>query len=187
MGPTNCLLIKCREGYMAIDTSFAEYYQKYLATLKSIHIDPSEIKYLLLTHHHDDHVGFAARLKEKTGCRIIAHENAVDALEKGSMAFEEGSKPLNRRVKITMAIFNKVKRRTFKVPPIIFTNDDIIVTGENSAILAEMGIAGKIIYTPGHTVDSISVILTNGDAFVGDICNKLPEFLWHPLPADLVL
>ena len=45
---------------MAIDTSFAEYYDKFLEKLQVINIDPSEIKYLLLTHHHDDHAGFAA-------------------------------------------------------------------------------------------------------------------------------
>ena len=98
----------------------------------------------------------------------------MDALEKGSMI--SMNKPLNKRVEITMAIFNKIKRRKFKIPPIIFSNEDIIVTGENSDLLMEIGIVGKIIHTPGHTVDSISVILKNGDAFVGDICINFLNF-----------
>jgi len=174
MGPTNCFLIKIRDGYLAIDTSFADYYEKFLKSLVKREIDPSEIRYLLLTHHHDDHTGFAAQLKEKNSCRIIVHEKAVVALKTGEMI--SMNKPLNRRVAITMAIFNKIKHRNFKIRPIFFTDEDIIITGDDSEILTEIGIEGKIICTPGHTVDSISVILANGDAFVGDVCMNFLNF-----------
>ena len=80
MGLTNCNLIKCQDGFLVIDTSFTGYFEKFLKDLKKYNINPSEIKFLLLTHHHDDHTGFAAQLKELTGCRIIAHKNAVEAL-----------------------------------------------------------------------------------------------------------
>jgi hydroxyacylglutathione hydrolase len=35
--------------------------------------------------------------------------------------------------------------------------------------LKDIGIDGKILYTPGHSRDSISVLLSNGSAFVGDV------------------
>ncbi len=174
MGQTNCYLLKCRDGYMAIDTSFPTFYGKYVEGLKKIDIDPSEIKYLLLTHHHDDHAGFAAELKEKTGCKIIAHKNSVDMLKSGSMLFM--NKPLNRRVEVTMAVFNKLKKRRFTIRPVTLGENDIIVDGENNDVLRQIGIDGKIIHTPGHTIDSISVILDNGDAFVGDICMNFLNF-----------
>ena len=174
MGQTNCYLLKCRGGYMAIDTSFPVFYGKFIEALQKVNIDPSEIKYLLLTHHHDDHAGFAAELREKTGCRIIVHKNSVDMLKNGSMLFM--NKPLNRRVEVTMAIFNKIKKRRFTIRPVILGENDIVVDGENNNVLRQIGIDGKIIYTPGHTIDSISVILDNGDAFVGDICMNFLNF-----------
>jgi glyoxylase-like metal-dependent hydrolase (beta-lactamase superfamily II) len=53
---------------------------------------------------------------------------------------------------------------------------DIIIDGDNNDVLQQIGIDGKIIYTPGHTIDSISVILANGDAIVGDICMSAMNF-----------
>ncbi len=35
--------------------------------------------------------------------------------------------------------------------------------------LSSYGINGKLIHTPGHTNSSISVVLNNGDAIVGDM------------------
>ena len=41
--------------------------------------------------------------------------------------------------------------------------------------LADYGIAGRIVYTPGHTAGSISVLLDSGEAIVGDMAmNSLP-------------
>jgi glyoxylase-like metal-dependent hydrolase (beta-lactamase superfamily II) len=174
LGQTNCYLIKIPDGYLMIDTSFPAYYSKFLDELRRINVDISEIKYVLLTHHHDDHAGFAAVLKEKTGCHIIVHKDAVEPLKNGSIA--SVNRPLNLRVKITMTIFNKVKRRDFRIPPVILDDGDIIVTGDNDKILRQTGIEGRIICTPGHTIDSISAILDDGNAFVGDICMNFLNF-----------
>jgi glyoxylase-like metal-dependent hydrolase (beta-lactamase superfamily II) len=174
MGPTNCYLQKCREGYMLIDTSFPAYYSKFVEELKKAGIDPIEIKYLMLTHHHDDHAGFAALLKKTSGCRVIVHKSSVEALRSGSMI--STNSPLNRRVKVTMAIFNKVKHRNFKISPLVLDDGDIVATGDDSQLLRRIGIAGNILYTPGHTIDSISIIMDNGDAFVGDICMNFMNF-----------
>jgi glyoxylase-like metal-dependent hydrolase (beta-lactamase superfamily II) len=83
MGPTNCYFLKSMDGYLLIDTSLPEYYQSFLKELKNIKVDLSEIKYLLLTHSHDDHAGFAAEIREKTNCRVIVHKNATEALKEG--------------------------------------------------------------------------------------------------------
>lgn len=46
---------------------------------------------------------------------------------------------------------------------------DIILTGDDSEALEQIGIGGKILHTPGHSRDSISVTLSDGSAFVGDV------------------
>lgn len=51
---------------------------------------------------------------------------------------------------------------------------DLVVQDEGLN-LHDYGIAGWVIYTPGHTRGSLSVLLDSGEAFVGDLAmNKLP-------------
>ncbi len=41
--------------------------------------------------------------------------------------------------------------------------------------LESYGISGTLLYTPGHTIGSMSLLLNTGDAFVGDLAmNGLP-------------
>ena len=59
---------------------------------------------------------------------------------------------------------------------------DIIIE-EDDYSLSEFGIKGKIVFTPGHSPGSISVVLNSGDAFVGDLAmNGLPLTLGPNLP-----
>ena len=46
--------------------------------------------------------------------------------------------------------------------------NDIIIFGDNDTLLPELGIDGEILETPGHTADSISVLLADGRLFAGD-------------------
>jgi glyoxylase-like metal-dependent hydrolase (beta-lactamase superfamily II) len=49
--------------------------------------------------------------------------------------------------------------------------------------LSEYGIPGRVIYTPGHSSGSISVLLESGDTFVGDLAmNKFPLRFTPGLP-----
>jgi glyoxylase-like metal-dependent hydrolase (beta-lactamase superfamily II) len=41
------------------------------------------IEYLLITHCHFDHTGGAQAVKDRTGCRIVAHEREAGFLEEG--------------------------------------------------------------------------------------------------------
>jgi glyoxylase-like metal-dependent hydrolase (beta-lactamase superfamily II) len=126
----------------------------------------SEIKYLLLTHHHDDHAGFAAEMVKRTKCRVIAHHNALAPLEQGES--EDTMHPINRRIKFIFSVY-ELFHRQFRYPPLIFGRNDIILTGDDPDLLKSIGIDGQILYTAGHSRDGISVILSDGSAFVGDV------------------
>jgi glyoxylase-like metal-dependent hydrolase (beta-lactamase superfamily II) len=58
-----------------------------------------------------------------------------------------------------------------------------VVLGEEEFSLAEYGIQGKVVYTPGHSSGSVCVLLETGDVFVGDMAmNKFPLRLSPGLP-----
>jgi len=165
LGWTRCYLLKCTGGYLLIDTDYPKYYSLLEKKLASLSIATSDIKYLLLTHHHDDHAGFAAKLVRRTGCQVIAHRNAVSPLQQGKS--EEIGESVNRRIEIVL-FFYMLFHREFKFPPLKLAERDILIEGDNDSLLKGIGIDGVILHTPGHTRDSISVLLSDGSAFVGD-------------------
>ena len=151
-----------------IDTSYPRYYPKFEKRLANLGISTSDIKYLLLTHHHDDHAGFAAELVRNTECRVIAHRNALSALEQGK--YEGTAKPVNRCIQIVMTFYSLFHRGEWDFPPLRLADRDVVIEGDNEEFLKGIGIDGVILHTPGHTStrDSISVLLSDGSAFVGD-------------------
>jgi glyoxylase-like metal-dependent hydrolase (beta-lactamase superfamily II) len=172
LGWTRCYLLKCDEGYLLVDVYYPGHYTKFKKKLTRIGIEVSEIKYLFLTHHHDDHTGFAAELVGNTGCKVITHRNALLALEKGK--YEGTGKPATVRVRIALALYAQyyeLFHKDLTFPPVVLTEKDIIIDGDNDEFLKGIGIDGVILSTPGHTStgDSISIVLSDGSAFVGDI------------------
>ncbi|MBA7708743.1 Hydroxyacylglutathione hydrolase [subsurface metagenome] len=169
LGWTRCYLLKCTGGYLLIDTDYPRYYARFEKKLGKLGIATSDIKYLLLTHHHDDHAGFAAELVRSTGCQVIAHRNALSALEQGKSE-DTGGKPFNRRLQIVFTFYMLYAKffEEWNFPPLTLTERDIVIEGDNDDFLKGIGIDGVILHTPGHTRDSISVLLSDGSAFVGD-------------------
>ena len=52
----------------------------------------------------------------------------------------------------------------------ITLHDNVVVAAmESRKVLADIGIAGEIVLTPGHSDDSVSLLLDNGCAFTGDL------------------
>jgi len=168
-GFTNSFLIQAKDGYLLIDTSYYKEYDNFADSLKQLGLNVNDIKYILLTHHHDDHSGFAARLVDNTDARLIVHKDSVAFLEQGT--YSQESRPLNWCVNLIIGSYGMFHEFTY--PPVLVRNADIIITGDDPDLLKQIGIDGEIIHTPGHTKDSISVILKDGKAFVGDAAMDL--------------
>jgi glyoxylase-like metal-dependent hydrolase (beta-lactamase superfamily II) len=61
------------DGLTLVDTGLKGRYRSILKKVKRLGFSPSDISDIIITHHHADHVGSLARLKELTGARVIAH------------------------------------------------------------------------------------------------------------------
>jgi glyoxylase-like metal-dependent hydrolase (beta-lactamase superfamily II) len=71
--------------------------------------------------------------------------------------------------------------------PIEFREDDVIVDTDDVDISSLTGICGSIVHTPGHSRGSISLVLKNGNSFVGDVAmNTLRVFgqQYRPIEAE---
>ena len=167
---TNCFLLKCRGGYLLVDTGVPGKYNSFLKKLSKINVDVREIKYLLITHYHSDHAGFAAELIRDSGAKIIVHKKGVPFLEEGKWK-EKAKKGVfpNLCIKFLVTLHDRLFPHTSGYPPVEIPEGSHILEKDDFDLLKEIGIDGIILYTPGHTEDSISVLLSDGSAIVGDV------------------
>ncbi len=172
-GSTNSYLLKLKDGYLLIDISMPHDFRRFLRKIKKLKIDISEIKYLLLTHSHADHTGYAEQFLQASNAKLIAHENTLPHLFNGTM--ESDSKPVNFYYKIMFKLAVVALKHGFQ--PITIAQKRIItIKGDDDKLFKKLGIDGKIITTFGHTNDSITVVLNDGRGFVGDTCSNRSTF-----------
>ncbi len=161
---TTAFIVK-EEGTILVDSGYPGSEGAILGKLDELNIAPKDGRLIVLTHCHPDHAGSASILREKTGAKVLIHRLDADKLRNGTQGELHSVRFVGRILKL---FFDREK--TSKYPPI---EPDIII--DDSFDLGEYGIRGQVISTPGHTLGSVSVILDNGDAIVGDLL--IPSFL----------
>jgi len=175
LGITKTYLLPCSSGYLMIDTGYETDYEKFRKKLAMNGISIDQIKYLLLTHYHDDHCGFANKLKYEFRIPLIVQRKSIPLLAKGDSRAEDEGYYITRRMWLLFSAF-KLFHRNFKYTPVQVNDADIFIDGDDGHILRRLGIDADIIYTPGHSVDSMSVLCDNGIAFVGDAAMNYLKF-----------
>jgi glyoxylase-like metal-dependent hydrolase (beta-lactamase superfamily II) len=175
LGITKVYLLPCINGYLLIDTGYENDYEKFLSELSNRNIKTEEIKYLLLTHYHDDHVGFAQKLKDTYRIPLLVQRKSIELLKTGDSGNAEKDFPANNRIKFIMWAYMLV-HKDFQFPAVTVTDDDIIIDEDDEQFLKSIGINGTILYTPGHTGDHMVVALENGNVFCGDAAMNFLRF-----------
>jgi glyoxylase-like metal-dependent hydrolase (beta-lactamase superfamily II) len=143
---TNYYVISTPQARLLIDVGWPGTLPKLDHALQRTGLALSDLTHLLVTHYHPDHAGLAQELKGK-GVRLIVLENQAA----GIAALKRYMKPQHRYVDITLE-----------------GNLDLHST-ESRAFLRGLGIEGEIVLTPGHSDDSVTLILDTGIALIGDL------------------
>lgn len=150
------------KGYILIDAGNKNKERVFLDHLKKCSISPGEIRLIVVTHVHFDHVGSLGALKNICNCPVAVHEKESKLLREGRFIFPPGTNLFGKTVSF---LGSKIAGAgLFKYEAV---NPDIAVSQETP--LQEFGVNGFIVPTPGHTEGSISVVLPTGEAFVGDL------------------
>lgn len=113
---------------------------------------------VVLTHVHFDHCGCASELR-KAGIPVIASARSRKSLSDG---VQEGKTLL----KYTPSFLRSSLQRAL---PSAFPGVEVDVPVVESLDLHDFGVDGRVALTPGHTEASLSVILANNSACVGDL------------------
>ncbi|MDP4153757.1 MAG: MBL fold metallo-hydrolase [Bacillota bacterium] len=184
---TTCYLAKVDNKYVLIDTGYEEDWELFQQRLEEIKVSISQISHILLTHHHDDHCGLLHHiLKENSSIKIVMSQRCSELIRKGENDKTHGGGLLNKRVAffirrkqayVSLILHKKVdKSKNLKFSPYEVREQDIIFTGGPELRSIGIPLDGKILETPGHTVDSISVLFPDGDCLVGDAAAHMLPF-----------
>jgi hydroxyacylglutathione hydrolase len=169
-GRSNVFLLTNRVKNILIDTSPKFKWNKLEKRLKQLNV--SIIDYLVLTHTHYDHAENSKRIKEKYGAQIIVHRNEASCLTSGENILPKGT---NLITKLIIRLFAKQFLLKARYEPCQY---DYLV--DSYFDLCSFGFNAFILHTPGHTIGSISIIIDDNVAIVGDTMVGL--FKWSVFP-----
>ena len=145
-GTTNYWVVSAGTSRLLVDLGWPGTMGTMRANLRRMDVPLNEIRYGLATHYHIDHAGLAQELK-LAGVPLLVLEVQVSAIP----IMKRWTKPQDNYVDVTM-------------------HDNVTISfSESRALLDEIGIAGEILHTPGHSDDSVSLLLDNGTVYTGDL------------------
>ena len=184
---TNCFLIKTGNKYILIDTGYEYDRELFFIRLKEAKISLTKISHIILTHHHDDHCGLLNKIiNENPKIKVVMSDLCKNLLLKGENDRTHGGGLINKRIKF-LVLFKRlyislILRKTIagetnlKFPPYHSRKNDIIIKQDTTLKKIGINLKGKIIFTPGHTVDSISILFDDGDCIAGDAAANFLQF-----------
>lgn len=159
-GRSNVFLIATNDNLVLVDTGKASSFTTLFKNIVSLGIKFEDIAVLILTHTHFDHCQSAQKIKEQTDCKIITSCKSADYIKNGYAPLPKGT---SFPTKLISKLGRRIGKRKFGFEPF---EADILV--HNTYHLNIPNCEINIIETPGHSMDSISIIVDNEIALVGD-------------------
>jgi len=150
---TNYWVVSAGRERLLVDLGYPGTMGTMRARLEQMDIPLSEIRYALATHYHIDHAGLAQELK-MSGVGLVVLASQVSAIP----LMKQFTKPRDHYVDIAL------------------DGNVTIDFDQSRALLERISIEGEILPTPGHSDDSVSLLLDNGAVFTGDL--QPVEYAW---------
>ncbi len=143
---TNYWVISAGSSRLLVDLGWPGTMGMMRANLNRMDVPLAQICYGLATHYHIDHAGLGQELKQ-AGVPLLVLDVQVAAIP----LMKTWIKPHDHYVDISL-------------------EDNVTISCDQSRLLLDrMGIAGEILHTPGHSADSVSLLLDDGSVFTGDL------------------
>jgi glyoxylase-like metal-dependent hydrolase (beta-lactamase superfamily II) len=142
----NCYALEIGGGYLLIDVGMPGTFGELVSILQRKCVPLEKIRFLLVTHFHPDHCGIAQEMK-----------NAGVTLLLGDVQ------------ECHLAEANRTLAKFPGYLPISDLGNTVVATDSRVAWKVATGMDGVLLHTPGHSDDSVSVVIDGVGAFVGDL------------------
>ena len=147
---TNFWIVSAGSSRLMVDLGWPGTMSTLRANLDRMGVPLQEIRHGLATHYHIDHAGLAQDLK-RSGMQLIVADLQVEWIPR----MKDHIKPADAYTDITLH------------------DNRVLSLAESRAVLSTLGFAGEILHTPGHSPDSISLLLDDGSVFTGDLTHPM--------------
>jgi glyoxylase-like metal-dependent hydrolase (beta-lactamase superfamily II) len=160
MGMANAFLIEDDDGLTLVDAGFPGKEAAVFGAIRELGRSPGQLKHLIFTHGHPDHIGSAAAIVRETGARTYMHPLDIAIAESGG--------PF-RPMKPAPGLLGTVLCRLFFHPDELLEPvaiDHALTAGETLAIAGGI----EVIHTPGHCAGQVALLWHRGRMlFAGDV------------------
>jgi glyoxylase-like metal-dependent hydrolase (beta-lactamase superfamily II) len=182
----NIHVVKLSDGWMLVDAGIAtdECFAVLEQGLASRGIGWSDLRILLLTHMHPDHVGLAERILAVSGARLYMHRS--DAGHLASLASGMKVSPWFQQAMIEAGVPGDLQEKILKSFAMMGRNFSVLspdVSLEGGETIPVDGDVLEVIWTPGHSAGHVCLYspahryLISGDHLLNGIT---PNISWHP-------
>src|SRR3974377_899335 len=149
---TNYYVVEQSRTRLLVDVGWPGTLPRLQASLKRKGLALKDLNYLFVTHYHPDHAGVVQELKDRGVTHIVLEQQLPSIpLLKTYMKPDSGSVDIRTQDSLHLA------------------------TAKSRAWLTSIGLSGEMVSTPGHSDDSISLVLGDGMRFTGDLL--LPDMV----------
>lgn len=168
--PVNAFLIA---GYSLtlVDTGVPGSSARLLSAIREIGRDPAELHFVLITHHHVDHIGGLASVVHQTGADVLAHPREAPIIEGTMPPPPKVGRSWGSRLRIALS----ARLGANQAAPVAVKHqlqDDTVLVGSGL----------RAIHTPGHTAGHLAYIHSaSGTLFVGDAAANILGRLTKPI------
>src|SRR5215470_6790039 len=164
MGMSNAFLLEGDDGLTLIDAGFPGKEAAVFGAIRGLGHPPDQLKHLVFTHGHPDHIGSAAAVVRETGARTYMHPLDIPMAESGG--------PF-RPMRPAPGLLRQVMCKLFYHPderlePVAI--DQPLTAGEILPIAGGI----EVIHTPGHCAGQVALLWRPGRMlFAGDVGTNL--------------
>jgi len=173
---SNCYLL-IGDGAVLVDSGLKGEGDSILNAMASRGVRPQDLRLILLTHGHADHAGAASEIAVATGAPVALRAEDSRWV---SVGLQVPAPPVTRWARLISRLLS-ARFMQGVMPAVRFAPDVVLTAAELT--LAAYGVAATVVHTPGHTAGSVSILLEDGRALVGDLAmNGLPSSPFIPTP-----
>lgn len=159
-GRSNSYLISKGNYNILVDTGKKSSFKKLKLNIESLNLINKQVSFLILTHTHFDHCQNTARIKVQDNCKIIVSEKEKESIKNGYTSLPDGTSVFTSLISRLGNWFSEKRFGYESFVPDFFINENFDLFNYDLNI--------QLIKTEGHSADSVSVIVDNEIAIVGD-------------------
>ncbi len=169
----NVFLVEAGSDLVLVDAGLRKSPPRITEAIYGLGRLPQDVRAIVVTHAHTDHVGGLAEMQRRTGAEVWMHPDDATLLRQGILGRPLEAGP-SRRSRAAVGVIERLSSR--RGEPVVVAHE--VSDGE------ELPFGGlRAIHTPGHTLGHLALLLPRegGVLFVGDAANHTARLTLGPL------